>query len=266
MASRLDWVRRLPPGAPALIEVPEMTESANQPTSLEGVTWHLTRGVAVPGDGTTISARFVGGTVAGSGGAGRYRADYRVAGSGLTLGPPASTASSGDAQHLRTERDYFAMLAAVAEYRVDPVARMLSLSDSSGGEILAFAVAPDVGSGLAGRWDVRSVRRGDGDTPSAAEGGAYLIFAEAGEVTGSGGVNQIHGPARADGDRLHLGPLATTRMVGPADATDRETALLTALDGVAAYRLEAEDGLVLLDADGEPLVRLTRSTQRDDLA
>ena len=33
--------------------------------TLEGPTWHLDRGVAIPA-GTTISARFVGGTVSGT--------------------------------------------------------------------------------------------------------------------------------------------------------------------------------------------------------
>lgn len=227
--------------------------------ALEGRTWHLARGVDLPG-GTTISARFAGGTVSGTAGANRYRAEYRLDGTSLSLGPPATTTTAGDASVTGAERDFLTLLEAVAGYRGNAAAATLSLLDGAGDEVLVFAAAPEIGADLTGRWDVRSFRVGDGLGSSAVGSHPHLAFDGSGQVTGSAGVNRLHGPARADGDRLHLGPLVTTRMAGEPRAMDDEAALLVALDEVAAHRI-SDDGLVLLDADGEMLVRLTRSTE-----
>ncbi|MEJ7695513.1 MAG: META domain-containing protein [Candidatus Limnocylindrales bacterium] len=70
-------------------------------------------------------------------------------------------------------------------------------------------------------------------------------------------MNQFSGPARGDDARLTLGPLTLTRKGGAPDATDAETAFVSALESTASYRVEV-DRLELLDADGQTLVRLAR--------
>lgn len=233
--------------------------------ALEGRTWHLTRGVDLP-SGTLISARFAGGTVTGSAGEDRYRAEYRLDGRNLRIGPPTSAlatgdvATSGDAPAIEAGSDFMTLLEAVARYRTDPVAATLSLLDVTGDVVLVFSAAPEIGANLAGRWDVGSSRVGDGLAPPTVDPPPYIVFDGSGQVTGSTGVNRLDGPARADADRLHLGPLVSTRMAGAPGAMDAETALMAALEKVAAYRIDREE-LVLLDADDEPLVRLTRSAE-----
>src|SRR6186713_1824343 len=86
--------------------------------TLEGPTWHLDRGVALPA-GTTISARFVGGTVSGTAGINRYRADYRRSGDDLELGPAATTLMAGDPAGMRAEHDYLQLLGAIDGFRLE---------------------------------------------------------------------------------------------------------------------------------------------------
>ncbi len=77
---------------------------------------------------------------------------------------------------------------------------------------------------------------------------------EGGRVAGSTGCNRYTGPYTLDGESLHLGPLALTLLacLPPRDAVER--AYVAALEQVAGSRVE-DCGLVLLDADGEELLR-----------
>ena len=221
---------------------------------IEGTAWRLVRGVAIP-DGVEITARFAGDTVSGRAGVNRYRADYRLHGDVLELGPAATTLMAGDPAAMRAEHDYLQLLGTVDGQKVD--GDTLVLMDRGHQPILWFEAGPSVGDALSGRWDVRFVRRGEAMASPTADTAPYLEFDAEGQVSGSGGVNRISGPVRADGDRVHLGPLATTRMAGPADAMDDEAALIDALESIASFRVD-DDGLVLLDEDGEPRVQLAR--------
>jgi hypothetical protein len=108
-------------------------------------------------------------------------------------------------------------------------------------------------------------------------GGASLAFDEAGRASGTGGVNRFSGGYAVDGGVLTFGPLATTRMMGPAGLMAEEQALLEVLatpltvveapvlepDGpdAAEQVLEGEGGPVLQEivtlSGGGTLVRLT---------
>jgi heat shock protein HslJ len=222
--------------------------------TLEGQTWQLERGLTVPGK-TTISARFVGGTVSGHAGVNRYRADYRLRGQDLELGPAATTLMAGDPESMRAEHDYLQLLGAVDGYRIED--GVLVLLDRGDVPILWFRPAPDVGEGIVGTWSVRGVRIGDGVVSSATDPDRSIAFTADGQVHGQAGVNSFDGSARLDGDRLTLGPLRTTRMAGPPEAMDAEAAFLQALEEVVAIRLEGDE-LVLLDADDGTQVRLVR--------
>jgi len=222
--------------------------------TLEGPTWHLDRGVSVPA-GTTISARFVGGTVSGHAGINRYRAEYRVRDGDLELGPAATTLMAGDPEAMRAEHDFLQLLGAIDGYRIEDGA--LVLTDRGDVPILWFEAAPDVDEGIVGTWAVRGVRIGDGLVSSAGDPDRSMTFTADGAVSGSAGVNTFSGTARLDGERLTIGPLRTTRMGGSPEAMDAEAAFLRAVEDAVAVRLEGDE-LELLDADGGTQVRLVR--------
>jgi heat shock protein HslJ len=74
-----------------------------------------------------------------------------------------------------------------------------------------------------------------------------LMFRGDGRVSGFGGCNRLSGTYEARGDRLTLGPLATTKMAC-ADVMDIESAFLGALGRVRRWKLQS--GRLALLADG----------------
>lgn len=221
-------------------------------SAFEGGSWRLERGIPIP-IGVTVTARFVGGTLSGSIGGARYRAqyDWEPRSGRLRI---AAARPADDANPL--ERDYLRLLTAVASARLEPTGGLV-LSDALSDALLWFAPVATVGPDLAGRWSVVEVVHGD-DPASRSGAPAHLTFESDGLVTGSVGVNRVRGQARTDGDALYLGPLATTRMTGEPEAMDAETAMLAALDRVARFRVD-DARLTLLDGDGAPLVHLRRA-------
>jgi heat shock protein HslJ len=73
---------------------------------------------------------------------------------------------------------------------------------------------------------------------------ATLTFPEAGKVAGNGSCNRFMGPAELNGDKIKLGPLAGTKMMCDAPASQQETAYLKALEG--AQRFAVKNGRLLI--------------------
>lgn len=98
-------------------------------------------------------------------------------------------------------------------------------------------------------WRVRAVLGEDGSlgvVPDSVQASARF---EAGRVSGSGGCNRFSAECRVAGERLEIGPIASTMMACPDPAMTAEAAVLAALGAVATWAIE--DGiLVLRDADG----------------
>lgn len=82
-------------------------------------------------------------------------------------------------------------------------------------------------------------------------------FDERGGVHGSGGCNQFNGAAEVSGGALSFGPLAATRRACAEALMDQESKFFGALDAVKGYRFDGPF-LLLTDAAGDPLMRLTR--------
>ena len=231
--------------------------NADRQATFERTPWHLERGIAIP-DGVTVTARFAGGTVAGQGPVNRYRAEYRLDGDSLTISPGMTTLMAGPEPAMAAERAFLQLLDAIEGYRLGDDGRSLELLDRSGDAVLVFRAAADVAEALVGRWEVRLVHRGDALVSPPEGTSPWLAFDGSGQVQGHGGVNRLHGTARVDGDRVFLGPLASTRMAGPPAAMDGEAALLSALEDVAAFHLDGRT-LQLVDADGQIKVELAQA-------
>lgn len=226
------------------------------PGTIERVSWRLERGLAQDTD-RAITARFAGGTLAGSIGREPYRAEYtwNARDGALRIAAPGPH-SPGDT----LERDYLLSLGAVASAQAGPGGGHLVLRDVHGDAVLWFVAVPSLASDLATRWAVQAVQRAGSMVEPISGGSPHLWFDASGQVTGSVGVNRVRGPARTDGESLHLGPLVTTRMTGDPDGMDEEGDLLAALERVARYRVDG-DRLTLFDADGTAMVGLTRMSE-----
>jgi putative lipoprotein len=90
---------------------------------------------------------------------------------------------------------------------------------------------------------------------------SHVRFGPDGRAEGSGGCNGFAGGYRQDGDRLEIGgdgfEVAITLRACPAAVMDQEARFMDALTKVRAWRSE-RGLLILLDAEGEPILRLWR--------
>lgn len=77
-----------------------------------------------------------------------------------------------------------------------------------------------------------------------------------GKVSGNTGCNRFSGTAAIVGTSLTFAPLATTRMACDPPLMKQESAILAALQSVKSFALVGSDRLNLLDAGGQPVVRL----------
>ena len=77
-----------------------------------------------------------------------------------------------------------------------------------------------------------------------------------GKVSGSTGCNRFTGTASIVGASLTFSPLATTRMSCEPGLMRQESGILTALQSVKSFVLVGTNRLNLLDAGGQPLLRL----------
>ena len=118
------------------------------------------------------------------------------------------------------------------------------------------AAQPDDGAAAdspVGRWLAEDIL-GGGVIDNAQ---TTLEIAEDGRVSGRGGCNGYGGTATIDGDKLSFSPLAATQMACAEALMNQEQKFFDALGRVATFRLvPAEQKLLLLDADGETVVRL----------
>jgi heat shock protein HslJ len=84
-----------------------------------------------------------------------------------------------------------------------------------------------------------------------------LQFVSATQVAGSGACNSFTGAATVTATALTLGPLASTRKMCAPAVMDQESRFLRALEAVKSARMDG-DLLLLMDAAGSPLARLSR--------
>ena len=103
-------------------------------------------------------------------------------------------------------------------------------------------------------WQLLELRGAAARPGSKSEPPSVRFLAETSGVRGHGGVNSFFGPYVLDGSTLRVERLASTRMAGPAELMDQESALLTALQAARSWRVTG-DVLELFDVRGALLGR-----------
>ena len=112
---------------------------------------------------------------------------------------------------------------------------------------------------LEGFWVLESFGAARGLTPADPEVSTQMALA-AGTASGNGGVNSFTSTYRApDAGEVSFGPVAATRMAGPAPAMEQEAAFFDALESTARFEIN-EGNLVLSDLGNNTLVVLAPGT------
>jgi putative lipoprotein len=107
--------------------------------------------------------------------------------------------------------------------------------------------------GPAGRWLAERIR--DGGVIDRIQ--TILEIAPGGVVSGTGGCNRMGGQATISRDTIAFGEIVSTRMACAPPVMDQEQRFFAALAQVRRWRFDpATRKLILLDADGKPLVVL----------
>jgi heat shock protein HslJ len=108
-----------------------------------------------------------------------------------------------------------------------------------------------VGAPLEGTpWRLDSYVNAQGESVGVLPDTEITAQFEAGEIGGSAGCNRYFGSYEVEGDKLTIGPLASTEMYCyPDEVMDQEMAYLAALGGAASYLVEG-DRLEIADSAG----------------
>lgn len=110
----------------------------------------------------------------------------------------------------------------------------------------------DIGNALAGQsftWDASSVAQAE-QTPS-------LAFSEDGRVSGVSGCNRVMGSFTVEDGKFTFSKMGTTMMMCSPDSMEVEQVFLENLGKTQGASLTEEGILVLTDASGAELMRLT---------
>ncbi len=115
--------------------------------------------------------------------------------------------------------------------------------------ILWPAHAPKASGRLAGtEWRIVEIHG------AKVVGGGTLRFTQS-TVRGKADCNAFFGAFRENADTIEIGGLNTTRMAC-AGKTEAEQSVLSGLERAKSYRVDGRN-LLLIDAEGNPVVRLT---------
>lgn len=120
----------------------------------------------------------------------------------------------------------------------------------------APGIEPETG-GLAGLENTAWLAQDLGGGPVTEQSMITLAFDDQGQVFGSGGCNRYTGSYSREGDALHLGPVAATRMACPEAVLDQESAWFAFLESVVRYEHTAEGLLLLYPEGGGPPARMS---------
>jgi heat shock protein HslJ len=231
---------------------------------LSGTSWDLAS-YALP-DGGVAPAVESGGTASltfapdgswsGSTGCNRIAGTYVQDGSALTIEPGPMTLVGCDGPVADQEQAIVTALPLVTSFTA---AESLVLRSADGGELLTYT--PGLAQLAGTSWRATGINNGKEAVVSAAgTENATLTFAADGEVSGSGGCNNVMGSyTTTEPDGLSFGPLASTRMACADDVMQIEMEYLAALANVTTYQIEG-DRLTLRDASGATQVTFERTS------
>ncbi|MGD8631474.1 MAG: META domain-containing protein [Gammaproteobacteria bacterium] len=226
------------------------------PAGLENVDWQLREYLGDAGEtlavlpGTTVDARFSNGQVGGSTGCNRFFASYTHAENNrLVLAPGIGATRMACPEAIeRQEQRYLALLPLVASWRRHD--DTLQLLDKDRELLLVYTAAKPVQ--LEGSsWQASGINNGRGGVVSGRSTGLATATFTSETISGSAGCNSFSATYQAKGNRLTIGPAATTRKhcAEPEGIMQQEQEYLDALARVHTFTLKT-GRLELRDVNG----------------
>ncbi|MBS1111568.1 MAG: heat shock protein [Anaeromyxobacteraceae bacterium] len=232
--------------------------------ALEGPLWRLThlRGQdaqALAGLPTGITVRFEAGQVQGFGGCNQFAGGYTTEGDRLTLPPLAGTMMACAPPLMAIETAFMGAFAGALRYTVAE-GRLTLTTDAETDPKLVFVAAPPPRlEGIA--WEVTGFNNGRQAVVSPLAGTTLTVSFQAGSVDGAAGCNRFRATYTREGNRLTVGPAATTRMqCGGEGVMEQERQFLAALESATTWAID-RDMLDLHRADGERVLLARRGVK-----
>jgi heat shock protein HslJ len=227
-----------------------------QSNDLAGTSWIVTgynngkQAVVSVMAGTELTANFgTDGRLNGSSGCNTYNASYTTDGNKIAIGPAATTMMACEQAVMDQEQQYLAALATAATYRID--GSKLELRTADGALAVTFTKAPASSDALPGSaWIVVGYNNGKQAVVSTLAGTDLTAnFGTDGRLSGNSGCNTYSASYQTDGNKITIGPAATTRMACEPAVMEQEQQYLAALATAATYRIDGSK-LELRTADG----------------
>lgn len=198
---------------------------------------------------------FAEGRVSGNVGCNSFSGAYTRDGDRLTIDPRmAMTMMACEESLMALEQAITTHLAAVTGFRQEG-ARLKLLGNEGAALILLEALVETPLVGVT--WRLDTYNNGKEALVTPVKGTEItLVLTAQGTLAGSDGCNRYMSGYTLKGDRLSIGPLATTRMAcrGPEGAAEQAAAFARALETVTGYRIEGGE-LTLLTGEGQPAAR-----------
>ena len=217
---------------------------------LEGTTWLLPS----PGDpAAPLTVRFVSGRASGFSGCNRFNGGFKRDGDTLTVGPLAGTMMACPDPRMAAEKAFLDALS--GKHGVAISGARLTLTPASGPPLVFQAEPEPTLEGVT--WKVTGFNNGRSAVVSAVTGTTLTLTFENGMVLGSSGCNTFRATYTSDGNRLSIGPAATTRMAcGGEGVMEQERQFLAALKTAKTWTVEGGT-LDVHRADGERVLNAT---------
>ena len=229
--------------------------AAARPISLEGRGWRLVAlreqdEQALGRSPHAASLRFEAGRLEAFGGCNTLVGSYDVEQDHITLGTLAGTLMACEPAIMAVETAFREALAGTLRFEV-AADRLTFTSPSDGEPMLVFeAVPPPTLEGVD--WEVTGFNNGRQAVVGPHLGTRLSLRFEGGSIVGHAGCNGFHADYSLDGNRIVIGPAATTRKAcAEAPVMEQEREFLAALESATVWTLDPRGMLDVHRADGE---------------
>jgi heat shock protein HslJ len=243
----------------------ELATLGAQSSDLAGTSWIVIgynngkQAVVSTMAGTELTANFgTDGMLSGNSGCNTYSAAYQIDGNKIAIGPAATTRMACEQAVMDQEQQYLAALSTAATYRID--GNKLELRTAAGALVATFTKAAAGSDALPGSsWIVIGYNNGKQAVVSTMAGTDLTAnFGTDGKLSGNSGCNTYSATYQIEGNKISIGPAATTRKACEQAVMDQEQQYLAALSTAATYRIDGS-ALELRTADGALAADFTKA-------